>query len=524
MAYAYSEIDKKLSKWFLNDFSHGQLRDLELRSGQIRSLREFEIEFTYPIAAVAGRNGSGKSTLLALAACAFHSIEQHIPLANRKYPYFRFSDFFVQSPGESPVEDVRIIYGIAHDAWKPTSEDPEKRRIGYQHRVKQKGGKWNDYDLRIRRPVVFLGIDRVVPHSEKSISKSYRQNFQSIDRAGWEDEVRARVSKVLGTSYDDFEFSRYTKYRLPKVKRNGNTYSGFNMGAGENALFEMLAMLLSSPKGTLVIVDEIELGLHEEAQVRFIRELKELCLERQLQVICTTHSGAILRALPPEGRFFLESYPARTIVTKGMSPAYATGRLSGENSRELDVFVEDEIACALLTAAVDKNIRSRVSIMPIGSASALVNQLAARKREIKPGAAVAVMDGDQKPLLAGYAKTFLDHLGNVTGADAKDAAATWFKNRVGFLPGTNWPELWLLQTAQAHCLAPLAKLLSTTEDDLSAAIEQGILAGKHKELHAMATYLHIDVDELLIHLAQSVVSRRSAEFGAVRKLIRTYLE
>lgn len=46
------------------------------------------------------------------------------------------------------------------------------------------------------------------------------------------------------------------------------------MGAGENALFEIFSILYSAEPGALIIVDEIELGLHAEAQVKLIERLK----------------------------------------------------------------------------------------------------------------------------------------------------------------------------------------------------------------------------------------------------------
>lgn len=79
------------------------------------------------------------------------------------------------------------------------------------------------------------------------------------------------------------------------------------MGAGESAVFEILTTLFAIGKGALLIIDEIELGLHEKAQYRFIEELKKICLELKCQVICSTHSYAILYSLPPEARVFIES-------------------------------------------------------------------------------------------------------------------------------------------------------------------------------------------------------------------------
>ena len=114
------------------------------------------------------------------------------------------------------------------------------------------------------------------------------------------------VGRILSKRYDEFWFQEHSKYRLPHVESKKTVYSGFNMGAGENALFHIMSTILAAPEGLLVVVDEIELGLHESAQKKVIEELKTLCKNRNIQVICTTHSPTILGAIPPEGRFYLD--------------------------------------------------------------------------------------------------------------------------------------------------------------------------------------------------------------------------
>ena len=97
------------------------------------------------------------------------------------------------------------------------------------------------------------------------------------------------------------------KYNLPLVRIGDLVYSGFNMGAGENALFEIFSVIYSCGNGSLIVMDEIELGLHAEAQKKFIAKLKDACLENRTQVICTTHSREIFECLPNDARFFVES-------------------------------------------------------------------------------------------------------------------------------------------------------------------------------------------------------------------------
>jgi ABC-type branched-subunit amino acid transport system ATPase component len=278
MKYRECKKDKKLRLRFANDNSHALLRRIVLTEGELRGINSLDIYFEYPITAIAGKNGAGKSTILALACCAYHNQKTGFKLPKRKYTYYTFSDFFVQHPEEVPPEGIEIHYGIAHNKWRKTEANPDPEGVRYQRRWKSLGGKWNDYADRVRKNVVFLGIDRIVPHSERSQSRSYSRAFKDAETRGWENKVKDAVGYVLGKTYEKFRYLEHSRYNLPIVQVGDIIYSGFNMGAGENALFEIFSTIYSCGNGSLLVIDEVELGLHAEAQRKFIERLKDVCL------------------------------------------------------------------------------------------------------------------------------------------------------------------------------------------------------------------------------------------------------
>lgn len=523
MTYHYSALDSKLSSWFTHDMEHALLRSIHLYKGMIRGLKPFEMEFDYPISAIAGKNGCGKSTILALAACAFHGRKKDNPLINRKNPYYTFSDFFIQSEGEVPPDGIHILFGIAHNNWKVTEAAPKKERIGYQSRIKPQEGKWNDYDLRVVRPVIFFGIDRVVPHSEKSISKSYRRQFSRVEKEGWEAKVKECVGFILGTTYSDFEYRKHTKYRLPFVSKQTASYSGFNMGAGENALFEIFSIMYTAPDGALIVIDEIELGLHEQAQKRLMEKLKQVCLEKKIQVICTTHSPIILKYLPPAARYFVENLESKTNVINGISPAYATGKLSGENSKELDIYVEDNLAKALLSSSLDCALRERVQVIPIGSHAAVVNQFAARKQQ-PTGMAMICMDGDQRTEHGKHRKAFLSRV-EPSNSEQQKENEIWFDSRACYLPSNTWPEKWLVEFCQNEpAFSHLAESLGIENDRLSASLQDAATAPKHKEIRTLADAVHLQEQIVIQKIADAVTKTSPESFVEIKEKIVSLLD
>jgi len=509
MKYRLSQTDKKNFEWFTKDESVCSLMRIEITKGSIRGLESgLKLHFRYPITVVAGRNGCGKTTVLAMAACAYHNNNAN-KILGRNNSYYTFSDFFIQTSEEVPPEGIIIRYQFLFNNWRKTAQFPDGRGLAWQRRVKSQGGRWNNYAQRVKRNVVYLGIGRILPHTENSTSRSYRNYFSPLSDQGWENYVRALVGFILDKEYDSFYYKNYSKYRIPIVSSDGNTYSGFNMGAGENALFEMLSIVLSLPKGMLLIIDEIELGLHEEAQIKLIRVLKELCVSRHIQVICTTHSTTILESVPPEARIYIENCNDQTKIIPEISSAFASGKLSGKRNAELDVLVEDEVAKSIVDATLSYELRNRLNIVPIGSDLAVIRQLAAYYKMPDSRNVCAILDGDKRNQLAAYKKIFLSCM-EVAELDHEE----WFKNRVEFLPGTTWPENWVLSSCISNpdIIEKVADDYNINENDVIELVKKAIRAGKHNEFYVLSRKLNQDILYIQKHLSTLVAKANHDDF------------
>lgn len=504
MKYRESHKDKQLRKRFANDNAHALLQRIVLTEGVMRGLNALDITFQYPITAIAGKNGAGKSTILALACCAYHNAKKGFKLPKRQNTYYTFSDFFVQHVEEISPQGIEIEYYIVHNSWKKSASVPDGVGVGMQRRRKNKGGRWNDYANRVRKNVVFLGIERIVPHSERSQSRSYSKVFSDAATKGWEDKVKDAVGFVLNRSYDKFRYLEYSKYSLPIVQVGDAIYSGFNMGAGENALFEIFATIYSCGPGALLVMDEVELGLHAEAQRRFIERLKDVCLETHTQVICTTHSREIFDCLPYDARFFVETVNGKTKITEAISSDFAFAKMAALPSAEVELLVEDEVAKTILLTCLPTTLRSRLTPHIIGSATALARQLAAIyvRGETKP--TLAIFDGDQR---AKEADNF-EHAKNMC-ENPKEDFTSWFASCIDYLPGDSWPENWLVQRA-TECLNTLATMLTCEEDTLKDILEYALQAGKHNEFYEISKQLGMERD-MCLQMFAAVVCKATTE-------------
>jgi predicted ATPase len=519
MKYRESKLDNDNRKWFEHDNSKQLLASIELTKGTLRGLTPFKLEFKYPITAIAGKNCSGKSTLLGIAACGFHNTKKGYKFKRRKYTYYTFSDFFVQSNEEVPPQGIVIDYGIRHDDWRISASNPNKQGLNYQRRIKKQGGRWNDYYSRVDRDVVFFGIDRVVPHSEKSVSKSYKRVFKKQITYGWEEEVKDTVGKILNKKYDSFEYAEYSKYRLPIVNCGRITYSGFNMGAAENALFEIFSTIYSCSEGALFVIDEIELGLHVEAQKNFIKQLKRVCNKRKIQIVCTTHSQHIFEELPLDARIFIENVGGVTIITEKISSEFAFGKLAAVNTNELDVLVEDKTALSLINSLLPSNLRSRVNVEAIGSWSALARQMASIRQRKDNKNFLVIFDGDQSNNINTIKSTYFKSL--ETFKD-KDKEEEWFNSKIIFLPGQEWPEKWILLNSLKF-VKQLAVINKCDPDELTDIIETALQADKHAQFYELSEKLNIQPEVLIDRFLVVLTQELSGDFDLILTKINSFL-
>ena len=490
MPYHRSQLDISNTNWFNNDKSRNSLRSITIENGQIRGVTPVTIRFDYPISALVGENGAGKSTILALTSCSFHNDTDFFPQnrirLNAKKPrnYYTYGDFFTFSSTEHGIESVEI-----------TSEYLSSSGIKKDVRRKKPSGKWNDFNTRPKRAVTYLGINRIVPPSESNPHRHYSRNFSNRPLTTDQlTQLKNSMSTILGRNYSQVELLEYNTYRLFSTHRNGLFYTGFNMGAGENAVLGLLLELLTAGPGALIVVDEIELGLHAQAQARLIEELKLLCLQKKCQIICSTHSKSILERLPPEARIFLKRSDDKTDIIPNVSPEFAFGKLSGFNTGELDVFVEDDVGQAFLDNVFPQSIRERIHIFPIGSDQAVLKHISSHYREHRYNFA-AFLDGDKQTQKQQAINAVKDHL-----EDRLDHGIEEFKEFIGerllYLPGRQWPEKELIEETLRNNLDALVDIWESPKEDIIAFLEQALTAGKHNEFYNLSNSLCLPLSQV----------------------------
>lgn len=126
-------------------------------------------------------------------------------------------------------------------------------------------------------------------------------SFSRFDRTGYlmksldailEQDKRAELLKVLqlfDPEVENFEVIGSTRNIIIFAKNKNQPLSLYDYGNGMYKAFYIASAALLSENGIL-LVDEIEAGIHKEALRKFVRYLIEICTSRRIQLFLTTHS------------------------------------------------------------------------------------------------------------------------------------------------------------------------------------------------------------------------------------------
>lgn len=454
-----------------NDYPFPTLRALSVQGDPgLRGIRKLRVEFRYPLTVLCGKNGSGKSTVLALAALAFHSQQGHFPLnAKHQGPgrtHYTFRDFFFQGPGDPPTTGVTI-------SWEYRKESVTSLTITKQSK------KWMRYDRRPGRPVHYIGVARSVPAVEQNVLRIHFGRYTGLATANkLAPEYVRRLGHIMSRPYDEAIVLASSKYSVRQCSSSAR-YSSFNMGTGEDVLLTLFHVLQNTPQGSLLVIEEIETGLHPEAVARLARHLQEIILEKTLQVVTSTHSQHFLDAVPRVARVLLERSGNEHHVVSAPTTRLALGVMLGQPQPELTVYCEDVFSELLIRAALPSEFRRRVQIVPVGSKGELAKTAAFHIRSGAKGRALIVWDGDVK-----------DTEISRWVAEAEGTTPAWAeKVRTAKLPTDGPPESWVIQAIRSEPGRQFLSKKFPTENVDEIVSRLSSYADPKEAWHDVASYL-----------------------------------
>lgn len=309
-----------------------------------------------PLTAILGPNGCGKSTILHALACCYQPPEQGIQ------PNWRFKDFFTPTTDATWAGSSLTLVHSYRDGVQVFGEvrTPYKKDLD----------RWVPrYERRPHRPLAFIGIRTCVP----TIEQETYSNIIRYVTSPHEDAqpIMDKMSLVFNRRYVEVNVHKAASGRQYNglVLEGGARYSSLAMGAGEQRALYMLLIVYGAPKYALILIDEIDLLLHTAALKELLKIIHERADEMSLQVVFTTHREAVLELPEYVSIKHLHTVGGKTYCFSNTKPD-AMQRLTGAPHRALEIFVEDEMARAIVgQVLISMQMKRFTTITPFGAAT-----------------------------------------------------------------------------------------------------------------------------------------------------------
>lgn len=348
---------------------------------KVRGFINKNIKFEFPVTAIIGTNGGGKTTILGAAACAYKDIKP--------------GRFFSKSGKyDNSMRDWKMNYELIDKSIDKTNFVKRSAKFSKL--------KWTRDNL-LSREVHIFDVSRTVSAIERTeLKKCASNNFSVLpenERMLNQSEISA-IGKVLGkdvTGFKEIKISEKGKLTfLSGRTNNGIGYSEFHFGAGESSIIRMIITIENSSDNSLILIEEIENGLHPLATLRLVEYLISVAERKKVQILFTTHSNNALLPLPNKA------------IWASVGNYLHNGRLDIESLRAINglvdsqsiIFTEDEFAAEWIKKVINYSGLNRSAEIEVHGVQGDGNAVKVHQAHgINPASgkkSICYIDGDSK--------------------------------------------------------------------------------------------------------------------------------
>ena len=399
----------------------------EIRLDGIRGFNNLRVVFDYPVSVIAGGNTTGKSTVLFAAACAYK-----VPGAGVKdyVPSTLFPDYRPKFGKRTDIRDTVTIEFNYLTLDGPLSMRWRRAKGWNRSFLGRKNASQPERELYLR---TLSNLSN--PSEVRSVLNMSRLKSQPEETPLTAAQIEFAHQMLPFRYLEVVDLSDGKKNLLFAAQEGGVTYSELHMAAGERAILR-LSQEITQLNGALVLIDEVEAGLHPWVQQLLMLHLQQLALRNDLQIIVTSHSPVVLDSVPLNGKIFLDRDESSGEVV--VRPAYRDliqNALYGRSNEALKLLCEDEIAEGILEGVFDFLLpqeRIKWETVQIGRDTGADEFPMHARALTKFGQlqdTVFILDGDQRG-------------GEIEGK-IKEAAGRGVNISILFLPGRESPESWI---------------------------------------------------------------------------------
>lgn len=343
---------------------------------RLRAYRDTTIHFDFPVTALVGPNGGGKTTILGAAAITSSAIKPKVFFAKSGTYDKSMVDWRIESEAIDKHKVRKLIASYPNKKWDRSTSD---------------------------RTLRTFGVARTLPATErKDLTKFIGGAFTASAEQPLNKATVQEVETILGkeaASYLLVSADKGAKQQIYAAATPDNEhYSEFHFGAGEASVIRIVNDIENAPNNSLILIEEIENGLHPVAVRRLVEYLVRVAAQKNCQVIFTTHSNDALAPLPDEAVWAC----GNGMVTQGKLDVESLRALTGSVEASLTIFVEDDFASLMVVEALrDFSRRHEMSLLGIdihyvgGHSNAVKFTTSQNANPAIRIPAVGILDGDQ---------------------------------------------------------------------------------------------------------------------------------
>ena len=398
-----------------------------IRLSGIRGIDDLRVMFDYPVSVIAGGNATGKSTVLFAAACAYKvpgaGVKDFVP--STLFPYYRPRHYVRHDDNNEIVLDFDYLTLDGHYAMRWRRSKGWNRSFGGRKNASQP-----------ERMVYLRTLSNLSNPSEVRGVLSMSQLKTPPGETPLTASQIEFAHQMLPFRYEEVvDLTSGTKNLLFAAQERGAAYSELHMAAGERSILR-LAQVIAQLDGALVLIDEVEAGLHPWVQQLLMLQLQQLALRNDLQVIVTTHSPVVLDSVPANGRIFLDREETGRVVVRPSYRDIVQDALYGRSSETLNFLCEDIVAESILQGVFDflcpKLGVKRESLRVGGDTGAneFPTHASAFRKFDRIDGFVFVLDGDRRG----------------SGIEQQIKERSGREAPIVFIPGSGPPEAWVWST------------------------------------------------------------------------------
>lgn len=297
----------------------------------IKKIRELSFEIPERgVWVVTGLNGSGKTSLFASiyrigAHHAFQKFFKTSPLAHKL-------DSYENSEVEYEINGTVAKYHYGGQRWRVT---PRRNANLFQQSpyssidyIEASGGRIEPFP------------DEIQPRRLKDASDAVKQFLVNVlsDRK-WEKLKYVNTRRGIGNH----------AFLIPyQVGVRNYYYSEKSFSLGELCALKLAQKICSAPPNSLLLIDEVEMALHPQAQVKLLKAVEEIANQNRITVLFSTHSATLIKNAQRSNLVHLRSDSHGNIDTIiGAFPAQILG----------DIAFDDELLADFVFYVEDKEVK-----------------------------------------------------------------------------------------------------------------------------------------------------------------------